>query len=72
MLSEGKKIYFYSQIFAYDLGLVTTVVMMIQFNAAQPALIYLVPAALLSALLTAAIRGQMAHLFFFSLSFFAS
>ena len=64
MLSEGKKIYFYSQIFAYVLGLVTTVVMMIQFNAAQPALLYLVPAALLSALLTAAIRGQMVPLVF--------
>ena len=68
MLSEGKKIYFYSQIFAYVLGLVTTVVMMIQFNAAQPALLYLVPAALLSALLTAAIRGQMVPLIFFFFS----
>jgi len=46
----------------YVLGLVTTVVMMIQFKAAQPALLYLVPTALLSALFTAAIRGQMSQL----------
>jgi minor histocompatibility antigen H13 len=42
-LSEGKKMYFYAQMFGYVLGLVTTVIMMIQFKAAQPALLYLVP-----------------------------
>jgi minor histocompatibility antigen H13 len=42
-LSEGKKKYFYAQMFGYVLGLVTTVIMMIQFKAAQPALLYLVP-----------------------------
>jgi len=61
-LSEGKKKYFYAQMLGYVTGLVTTVVMMIQFKAAQPALLYLVPAALLSAFLTAAIRGQISQL----------
>jgi hypothetical protein len=42
-LSEGKKKYFYAQMLGYVLGLVTTVIMMIQFKAAQPALLYLVP-----------------------------
>jgi minor histocompatibility antigen H13 len=39
--------YFYAQMFGYVLGLVTTVIMMIQFKAAQPALLYLVPASIL-------------------------
>merc|ERR1719199_1192725 len=65
-VSEGKKIYFYSQMTAYVLGLGTTVVMMIQFKAAQPALLYLVPAALLSALFTSAIRGQISQLLAYS------
>ena len=50
----------------YVLGLMTTVVMMIQFKAAQPALLYLVPAAILSAVFTAAIRGQISQLFAYS------
>ena len=65
-LSEGKKIYFYAQMTGYVLGLMTTVVMMIQFKAAQPALLYLVPAAILSAVFTAAIRGQISQLFAYS------
>ena len=39
--------YFYAQMFGYVLGLVTTVIMMIQYKAAQPALLYLVPASIL-------------------------
>ena len=65
-LSEGKKIYFYAQMTGYVLGLMTTVVMMIQFKAAQPALLYLVPAAIPSAVCTAAIRGQISQLFAYS------
>ena len=45
-LSEGKKMYFYAQMSGYILGLITTVIMMIQFKAAQPALLYLVPVGL--------------------------
>ena len=39
---------------------------MIQFNAAQPALLYLVPACLGSSLLCAFVRGELKELFAYS------
>ena len=39
---------------------------MIQFNAAQPALLYLVPACLGSSLLCAVVRGELKELFAYS------
>ena len=54
--------YFYTQMVAYELGLVTTVGIMHFFDAAQPALLYLVPACIGSALLTAVWRGELATL----------
>ncbi len=39
---------------------------MIHFKAAQPALLYLVPACLGSSLLTALVRGEMKSLFAYS------
>eukprot|EP00291_Cryptomonas_curvata_P016301 CAMPEP_0172153858 /NCGR_PEP_ID=MMETSP1050-20130122/1697_1 /TAXON_ID=233186 /ORGANISM="Cryptomonas curvata, Strain CCAP979/52" /LENGTH=362 /DNA_ID=CAMNT_0012822479 /DNA_START=41 /DNA_END=1126 /DNA_ORIENTATION=+ len=62
-VTEACKVYFYSNFAAYILGLVTTVVFMVWFKAAQPALLYLVPAALLAAVGTAAARGQIKELF---------
>jgi minor histocompatibility antigen H13 len=47
-MSVFRKSYFHMCMLGYLLGLVTTIVVMNKFNAAQPALLYLVPACLLS------------------------
>ncbi|KAJ3040822.1 hypothetical protein HDV00_010437 [Rhizophlyctis rosea] len=60
------KPYFHACFVAYILGLVTTVVVMHTFQAAQPALLYLSPACIFSALITAAARGEIKELFAFS------
>ena len=60
------KPYFHSALIAYFLGLVTTLVAMIQFNAAQPALLYLVPACLGSSFACAIIRGEVKELLDYS------
>jgi len=57
------KYYFATSLFAYTLGLVTTIVVMHTFKAAQPALLYLVPYCLLFTLYTAAMRGELTKLF---------
>jgi len=57
------KPYFTSCFIAYSLGLVTTVVVMHNFQAAQPALLYLSPACILSVLITAAARGELGAVF---------
>lgn len=57
------KPYFYVNIISYALGLVVTVAVMYFFKAAQPALLYLVPACLGSSLLQAVIRGELTPLF---------
>jgi len=51
--------YFHANFVAYVLGLGATVGVMHFFDAAQPALLYLVPACLGAALLTAASRGEL-------------
>ena len=48
---------------AYALGLIVTVTIMHFFKAAQPALLYLVPFCLGSALITADAQGSLAALF---------
>ena len=60
------KPYFHSTLFAYVLGLATTLFVMIQFNAAQPALLYLVPACLGSSFLCAVARGEVKELLAYS------
>ncbi|XP_066931604.1 minor histocompatibility antigen H13-like [Clytia hemisphaerica] len=59
----GSRAYFYSSFIAYFLGLVLTVVILHVFKSAQPALLYLVPACLGSALLCALVRGEISELF---------
>lgn len=54
--------FFLTNLFAYFLGLLTTVYVMYAFNAAQPALLYLVPACLGAALLTALCTGEVRDL----------
>ena len=60
------KPYFRSALVAYVLGLMTTLFVMIRFNAAQPALLYLVPACLGSSFLCAVIRGEVKELLEYS------
>jgi minor histocompatibility antigen H13 len=60
------KPYFLSTLTAYVAGLVTTLFVMIQFNAAQPALLYLVPACLGSSFLCAVVRGEVKDLLDYS------
>jgi len=55
--------YFRAAYIAYILGLVTTIVIMHTFKAAQPALLYLVPFCLLTPLALSVIRGETALLF---------
>ncbi|KAJ3374144.1 hypothetical protein GGF31_008360 [Allomyces arbusculus] len=58
--------YFTTCLVAYIAGLVTTVVVMHTFRAAQPALLYLSPACILAAFGTAVIRGEVGALFAYS------
>jgi len=58
--------YFYAQMVAYELGLAITVGIMHFFDAAQPALLYLVPACIGAAALTALCRGEFTTLLNYS------
>ena len=58
--------YFVSTMFAYTLGLFATIAIMHHFKAAQPALLYLVPACLITPLLLALIRGEFSELWNYS------
>jgi minor histocompatibility antigen H13 len=60
------KPYFHSALLAYVAGLGVTMFVMIQFNAAQPALLYLVPACLGSSFLCALVRGEVKELLDYS------
>ncbi|RLN26370.1 hypothetical protein BBJ28_00002339 [Nothophytophthora sp. Chile5] len=60
------KPFFHMNLLFYVLGLVATVTVMFVFNAAQPALLYLVPACLGSALATAFVRGEFQELLAYS------
>jgi len=57
------KPYFLVNMISYALGLVATVMVMYYFKAAQPALLYLVPACLGGSLLVGLIRGEITYLF---------
>lgn len=56
------KPYFIANIIGYALGLLTTVLIMQFFKAAQPALLYLVPAALISSIFVAYFRSELNNL----------
>lgn len=62
---NGRQPYFHSCLVAYVAGLGATVTVMFYFNAAQPALFYLVPACLLATAATAFKRNGTScrHLF---------
>lgn len=58
-----KRPYFNACMTAYVIGLAVTVFVMHNFGAAQPALLYLSPACILSVLLTALVRGELKDVF---------
>ncbi|KAI0941598.1 hypothetical protein AcW1_003450 [Taiwanofungus camphoratus] len=61
-LHEGfSKPYFYAAMLSYFVGLLTTMAVMHFFRKAQPALLYLSPACILSFFLTALVRGEFSH-----------
>jgi minor histocompatibility antigen H13 len=64
--AQFPKPYFHSCLIAYVLGLMTTLLVMIKFNAAQPALLYLVPACLGSSFGCALWRGEVKELLGYS------
>lgn len=60
------KPYFHSALIGYIVGMATTMFVMIKFEAAQPALLYLVPACLGSSFLTAVVRGEIKEMLAYS------
>ncbi len=64
--SSFPKPYFYATFIAYIIGLSTTMAVMHYFKAAQPALLYLSPACILSTLITALIRKEWSKVFAFT------
>jgi len=62
-LKRRKNVYFYSTIFAYLLGLLFTIFVMHMFKHAQPALLYLVPACIITPTLVAFLKGDLKQLF---------
>eukprot|EP00804_Cyclotella_cryptica_P005295 CCRYP_015783-RA/>CCRYP_015783-RA protein AED:0.03 eAED:0.03 QI:115/1/1/1/1/1/2/109/402 len=64
--AQFPKPYFHSALLGYVIGLGVTLYVMIVFEAAQPALLYLVPACLGSSLLCAFVKGGMKELFAYS------
>lgn len=61
-LSMKRLPYFYAVLVAYVAGLVATILAMQVFNAAQPALLYLVPACLLTVLGMSVAKGELKEL----------
>jgi len=58
-LKRNSRLYFYSTFFAYFLGLVATICVMHVFKHAQPALLYLVPACIITPLIVAGVKREM-------------
>jgi len=60
------KPYFHTTLAGYFVGMATTMFVMIRFEAAQPALLYLVPACLISSMGVALVKGEVKALFEYS------
>lgn len=59
---DRRRLYFIVSFVAYIIGLVATIVVMHSFKAAQPALLYLVPACLGLPLTTALLKGEISDM----------
>ena len=55
---EAPRPYFYGSLIGYMVAIITTVVIMLVFEHGQPALLYLVPACLLSVVINALRLGE--------------
>eukprot|EP00736_Rhodelphis_marinus_P002060 Rmarinus@m.28336 len=64
--STLSKTYFHSGVFGYVLGLAATYAVMVGFESAQPALLYLVPSCIGSSMCTALARGEFKQLVSFT------
>jgi len=64
--SGMKRPYFIAAMIGYVLAVVTTYAMLIVFESAQPALLYIVPGLLIAAVITAAARGEIKALVSYS------
>lgn len=62
-LNRGKNVYFYSSFIAYIFGLFLTMVVMVYFKHAQPALLYLVPCCIIFPFTVALFKGDFMTLF---------
>merc|ERR1719210_476400 len=60
-------VYLNSVMVAYFLSLITTVAIMLFFNAAQPALLYIVPYVLSTSVVTAVVRGEFSALWAYTI-----
>ncbi|PJF18516.1 Peptidase A22, presenilin signal peptide domain-containing protein [Paramicrosporidium saccamoebae] len=65
-IAKNRSPYFTTALVFYILGLLTTMAVMHIYKAAQPALLYLSPAGILSVLLTAIVRGELKEIFAFT------
>ena len=63
---KARSSYFVNGLVAYVAGLVCTISVMHVFKAAQPALLYLSPACILSVLVTALLNGQLKEVFVYN------
>ncbi|KAI7690314.1 hypothetical protein SSS_08635 [Sarcoptes scabiei] len=65
-LNRGRNTYFYSSFIAYIFGLFLTMVVMVYFKHAQPALLYLVPCCISFPMIVALFQGDFLHLLSYS------
>lgn len=62
-LKRKSSVYFYATFIAYFMGLMATIFVMHVYKHAQPALLYLVPACVITPLCVAAVKGDLKSLF---------
>lgn len=62
-LKRKSKVYFYATFIAYFMGLMATIFVMHVYKHAQPALLYLVPACVITPLCVATVKGDLKSLF---------
>lgn len=62
-LNRGKNVYFYTSFIAYIVGLLITMLVMVYFKHAQPALLYLVPCCIIFPFTVSLFKGDFMTLF---------
>ena len=65
-VEKAPRPYFYGSLIGYLVAIITTVVVMLVFDHGQPALLYLVPACLLSVVINAVRLGEFKELWEFN------